>query len=147
MRIISRCGSHSCTFPKKAFLFPSVWPRTEYIWTLIWKKSVLIFVLKTAKMFPISTKGKRMVNTFIMVNSTPICKISSRGQIYSFPLQERPSFSFQFIQEKNKLAHSFERQTYCCFESYQSIPYSHRQSRKRMVNTLLMINITPICKR
>ena len=34
-----------------------------------------------------------------------------------------------------------------CFENCQGITYSHRQRRKRMVNTLLMVNITSICKR
>ena len=31
-----------------------------------------------------------------------------------------------------------------CFKSCHDIPYSYRQSRKRMVNTLLMVNITPL---
>ena len=33
------------------------------------------------------------------------------------------------------------------YESYKGIPYSPRQIRKTMVNTLLMVNITLICKR
>ena len=34
-----------------------------------------------------------------------------------------------------------------CFESYQGIPYSHTGRVDRNVNTLLMVNINPICKR
>ena len=33
-----------------------------------------------------------------------------------------------------------------CFQSCQGIPYSHRHSGKRIVNTLLIVNITATCK-
>ena len=60
-------------YSKKHFILPSVWSETEYTWTLIWKKSLLI-----------------------------------------------------------------------CFESYQSIPYSHtgRVDRECTVKTLLIGNLT-----
>ena len=74
--IISQCGPSSCTLSKKAFLFPSVWARREYIWKLNWKESLMI-----------------------------------------------------------------------SFENCQSVPCSHRQSRNRMMNNLITVNITPICKR
>ena len=34
-----------------------------------------------------------------------------------------------------------------CFENCQDVPYSHRQSRKRMMSTIIIVNITPRCKR
>ena len=38
--------------------------------------------------------------------------------------------------------HIWKQSLPICFESYQDIPCSHRQSRKRVLNTLLMVNIT-----
>ena len=60
-------------------------------------------------------------------------------------LQKISSSPLQFGLEENLLGHSFERRTY--FERYQCIPSSHRQRRKTMMNTLLIVNISPICKR
>ena len=34
-----------------------------------------------------------------------------------------------------------------CFESYQGTPYSHTGRVDRNVNTLLMVNINPLCKK
>ena len=34
-----------------------------------------------------------------------------------------------------------------CFENCQGVPYSHRQSRDRMMNTFIIVSITPIYKR
>ena len=42
-RLISRCSPPSGILWKKVFLSLSVWPRREYNWTLIWKKSLLIY--------------------------------------------------------------------------------------------------------
>ena len=42
---------------KKAFLLPSVWPGTEYIWAFIWKKAYL-FALKATRTFPIPTQAE-----------------------------------------------------------------------------------------
>ena len=33
-----------------------------------------------------------------------------------------------------------------CFGNCLSVPYSHRQSRNRMINTFIIVNITPACK-
>ena len=30
-----------------------------------------------------------------------------------------------------------------CFESYQGVPYSHRQSRKRMMKTFIIVTLSP----
>ena len=40
-----------------------------------------------------------------------------------------------------------EELTYFFFESCQGVPYFHRGSRKSMINTVIMVKITLICKR
>ena len=71
--IILQCGPPSCTLPKKAFLSPSVWARREYIWKLNWKESLLIY-FENWQGAPCSHRQSRnrMMNTFIIVNITPI---------------------------------------------------------------------------
>lgn len=54
----------------------------------------------------------------------------------------RPSFLLYVGQEENILGHS-----QICFERRQGIPYPNSKSRKKMVNKLLMVIITHICKR
>ena len=34
-----------------------------------------------------------------------------------------------------------------CYESCQSVPYTHRQSWNRMMNTFIIVDITPTCER
>ena len=60
---------------KKAFLLPSVWPGTEYTWSLIWKKRLLI-CFESCQGIPHFHTGRvdRNMNTFLMVNINPICK-------------------------------------------------------------------------
>ena len=87
------------------------------------------------------------MNTSIMVNMSPIYRRQFRGEIYSCPLQKRPSFSLQFGQEENTLGTHLKEELADFFESYHGILHSHRQSRKNVVNTLLMVNNTLIFKR
>ena len=58
---------------KKAFLFPSVWPETEYPWAFTWKKSLLI-CFESYQGIPYSHTGRVdrgcTVNTLLMVNLT-----------------------------------------------------------------------------
>ena len=64
------------------------------------------------------------------------------------PTPKRSSFSLQFVQGQKILGHSFTRRAFLFFwrlPVYSIFP--HRQSRQRMVNYLLMININTICKR
>ena len=60
--------SHS----EKAFLLASVWPETEYTWTLILKKS-LIICLESYQIISYSHTGRvdMNVNTLLMVNINP----------------------------------------------------------------------------
>ena len=72
--IISQCGPLYCTLPKKAFLSPLVWARREYIWKLNWKESNLLIYFENWQGTPCSHRQSRnrMMNTFIIVNITPI---------------------------------------------------------------------------
>ena len=36
----------------------------------------------------------------------------------------------------------WERSLLTCFEGYLGVPYSHRQSRKKMMSTFIIVNIT-----
>ena len=49
------------------------------------------------------------------------------------------------LKDKSMLAPSNKR-LYFSQESYQGIFYSHKHSKKGMVNTLLIVNITPVNK-
>ena len=65
-------------------------------------------------------------------------------------LQKRPSFSLQFGQEENILGYSFETIAYWFVLKAArvfSITADRENSGKRMVNTSLMVNITPIFHR
>ena len=73
--VISQRGPPSCTLQKKAFLSSSVWPRTEYTWTLNWKEGLLIcFGNCQSVSYSDRQSRNRMMNTFIIVNITPTCK-------------------------------------------------------------------------
>ena len=63
----------------------------------------------------------------------------------------KKTFLLQFAQEQNVLGHSFERRAYCfVLKATQGMVFpipKHRQSKQWMLNTLLMVDINPICKR
>ena len=142
--IISQCGPSFCTFSIKVFLSLSVWARREYIWKLNWKESLLIY-FENWQGAPCSHRQSRnrMMNTFIIVNITPICKRQFRGYIYACPHQKGPPYHFTWalIWKKSLLLTAL----FWKLPGYSIFP--HRPSRQRMGNTLLMININPICKR
>ena len=56
-------------------------------------------------------------------------------------------YNFGLVKKRIYLNTHLKEKLTDFFLNYQGIPYSHRQNRKRMVNTLLMVNTTPICKR
>ena len=62
-------------YSKKALLFPSVWPGTEYTWALILKESLLICLesCQGISLFPDRQRVDRNVNTFLMVHIKPTC--------------------------------------------------------------------------
>ena len=38
---------------------------------------------------------------------------------------------------------SWKESSLICFENYQGVPWSHRQRRNRMMNSFIIVNITP----
>ena len=145
-----QCGPrslHYCTLPKKAFLSTSVWARREYIWKLNCKESLLIYS-ENFQGAPCSHRQSRnrMMNTFIMVNITPICRWESLEDESILLVHFKKTFSLTLF------GHSFSRRVYWLlfhYESYQGIPlFLHTgKADERMVNTLPLIRINPTCKR
>ena len=59
------------TFPS-----PSVWARREYIWKLNWKQSLLIYFENCQGPVCFHRQSRnRMMNSFIIVNITSICRL------------------------------------------------------------------------
>ena len=100
--VISRCGTRSCTLQKKIFLSPSVWPKREYTWTLIWKKSLLICFDSCQGGVPCSNRQsrKRMMNTFIMVNITPVCRDNLEDKSMLVPSKKELPSPFSLIRKR-----------------------------------------------
>ena len=60
---------------KKASYLSSVWPGKEYVWALIWKKSLLIcFENYQGISYAHTGRVDKNVNTLIIININPICK-------------------------------------------------------------------------
>ena len=143
--IILQCrppSLHYCTLPNKAFISPSVRARRECIWKLNWKESLLIYFeyFQGVPCFHRQSMN-RMMNTFIIVNITPICRRDSlEDKLCFLSTSKRPSPSLY-------LGTPFT--DYCfIFKITRAFPYSYTGKIDwRMVNTLLMIKVNPTCKR
>ena len=135
--------------PKKAFLYPSVWPRKECTWTLNWKENLLICFENCHRvLYSYRQVRNSMMNTFIIVNITPHVRDSLEDKsmlVHSKKIFLLPSawqgteYTWGLIWKKSLLIG---------FQSYHAISYSHnsRVDRRCGVNTLLMVNIKLICK-
>ena len=140
--------------PRKAFLSTSVWPRREHSWTLNWESRAYWFILKIARMFHIFTSRNRMTITFIIVSNSinPTCGHVSvvmwSCQVYSMLFQSKKTILFPSVWPGPEYTWALicKKSSLICFKSYQGIPYSHTGKVDRNVNTLLMVNINPICK-
>ena len=122
--------------PEKALLSLSVWSRSEYIWKLNWKKSLQT---ENYQGVPCSQRqsSKKMMSIFLIVIITPMSDRYFRGKIYSCPHQKGLSFHFiwSLIGRKGLL------HTALFWKLPENSVFPHRQSRQRLLNTLLMINI------
>ena len=106
------------------------------------------FSLKIARMFLILESRNRMMNTFIIVNINPHVRDSLDDKsMLSTP--KRHSFSLQqnTLETEYTWALIWDKSLLICFERYQGIQYSYTGRVDRNVNTLLIVNINPICKR
>ena len=63
------------------------------------------------------------------------------------PFRKGFPLSFSWPRRKYTWTLSWKESSLFCFENCQGVPYSHRQSRSRMMNTFIIVNITPRCKR
>ena len=54
---------------------------------------------------------------------------------------------FILVTKRIYLDTHFKEELLVCFEKFQGVLYSHRQSIKRMMSTFITVNTTPICKR
>ena len=142
--VISQFGRSSWTFQERPSS-PLQFGQEENIPGHSIESRAYWFILKIARMFPILTSRNRM-NTFIIVNINPTCKRCTWSICFS--IQKRPSlFPSVWPGTECTWALICEKSLLICFESYQGIPYSHTGRVERNVNTLLMVNINPICKR
>ena len=140
--IISQCAPPPCTLSKMVFLSPSVWTRREYSWKLSWKESLLIcFENFQGVLWSHRKRRNRMMNSFIIVNITPyvIDSLDDNSMLVHFTCPYH--FTWALIWKKSLLLTAL----------FWKLPghslFPHRQNIQRMVNTLLMVNINPICKR
>ena len=125
----------------------SVWPRRKYTWTLIWKKS--LFVMKAARVFPFPTgRVERGWWTLLQcLTLSPHERDSLEDKYMLAPSKKGLPSPFSLARKRIYFALIWKNSWLICFKSYNGIPYFHRQSRMSMVNTLLMVSTTPICKR
>ena len=135
--------------PPKAFVSSSVWPTIEYTWTLNWKESLLSF-LENCSTVPyfLRRNMNRMMNTFIKVNITPSCKRQLRGYIYAYPLWIGLPSPLSVTRNRIYLGIQLKEgliDLFWMLPGYSLFP--PRESRQRMVKTLLIVNINPICRR
>ena len=139
---ILQCGPPClhCTLPKKIFLSPSVWARREYIWKLNWKESLLIY-FENCQGAPCSHRQSRntMMNSFVI-----IVNITSLEDNFMILVHFKKVFPLTL------LALIWKKSLLITVSVWKLPGYSlslHRQSKQKMVNTLIMIKINPTFKR
>ena len=104
------------------------------------------FVLKTAKVFLFPQESRnRMVSTFLMVASHVRDSLEDKSILFSFK-KGLPRL-FSLAKKKIYLGAHLKEELTDLFWTVPGYSYSHKQRRKTMENTLLMVNIIPICKR
>ena len=54
-------------------------------------------------------------------------------------------FSSVWPRREHTWTYNWEECLLICFENYQGVPYSHWQSRNRMVETFIIVNTNPTC--
>ena len=91
----------------------------------------------------------RIISNFISYLYQPSDNIAMWSPFLHPSKKKSLFFPLQFGSEENISGNSIERRVYILiyFENWQGAPCSYRQSRNRMMNTFIIVNITPICKR
>ena len=128
---------------KNVLLLPLVWPGTEYTWTHSFKRRVYYFVLKATRVFsvPIHRSSHRscsVKNVFLQILQNSQENTTARDS-FLIKLQAcwHRCFSVNFAK--------FLRTPFLNHTSGRLLLHTGRVDRN--LNTLLMVNINPICKR
>ena len=118
---------------KKAFPSLLLWPRREHTWTLSWKEGLLI-CFKNCLGVPYSHRQSRnrMMNTFIIVNITPICIVRDSLKDKSILVHFKKVFLLPSVWPRTEYTRAliWKKGLLICFESYPGygIPYSPTQA-------------------
>ena len=135
--------------PKKGFPLTFSLAKREYTWTLNWQESLLIF-FENCQGVPYShiQSRNRMMKTFIIVNITLHVRDDLKNRSNTCPLQKGLPSPFSLAGNTIYLGTHLKEEL---IDLFWKLPgyflFPHKQSRQRMVNTLLMFNINPVCKR
>ena len=134
LEVISQCAPSppSCT-SKKGLPSLLLWPRREHTWTLSWKEGLLI-CFKNCLGVPYSHRQSRnrMMNTFIIVNITPICIVRDSLKDKSILVHFKKVFLLPSVWPRTEYTRAliWKKGLLICFESYPGygIPYSPTQA-------------------
>ena len=139
--VTSQCDLPSCTHQKMSSS-PLQFGQEENIPGRSIERRAYWFILKIVRMFSIPTSRNRMMNTFIIVNIIHSYKrFPNPKKAFLLPsVWPGTEYTLALIWKTSLLP-------LICFQSYQGIPYSHRGRVDRSLNTLPMVNISPIYKR
>ena len=87
------------------------------------------------------------MNPFMIVNITPHVRDSLEDE--STPFHSNKAFLLPsvWLGAEYTCALIWKKSLLICFESYQGIPNSHTGRVDKNANTLLMVNISPICNK
>ena len=97
-------------------------------------------------MVPNPTSRNRMVNTFTIVNIIPHVRDSLEDKSILFHSKKVFFLPSVWSGTEYTWALIWKKSLLTCFEGYQVILSSHTGRVDRNVNTVLMVDINPICK-
>ena len=87
------------------------------------------------------------MNPFMIVNITQYVRDSLEDESTPFLSNKAFLLPSVWLGAEYTCALIWKKSLLICFESYQGIPISHTGRLGRNVSTLLMVNISPICKK
>ena len=124
---------------------PRQFGKEDNTWKLIWKSLLICF--ESCQGIPYSHRqsNKKMVRTLLMV--TPHVRDSLEDKSILITSKKGLSRPWSLAKMKIYFGAHLKEELIDLFWALQGYSYFHRQRRKRVVNTLLMVSIIPICKR
>ena len=130
---------------KKRSSSPRQVGKEDNTWKLIWKSLLICF--ESCQDIPCSHRqsNKKMVRTLLMV--TPHVRDSLEDESILITPKKGLPRPWSLAKEKRYFGAHLKEELIDLFWALQGYSYFHKQRRKRVVNTLLMVSIIPICKR